>query len=158
MGIAADIIILIVTAFFCGLLMQRLRRPLLLGYLLTGVILGPYTGGLTVTEIHDIELLAEIGVALLLFALGLEFSLKDLKPVKYIALLGTPLQILLTMGFGFALGRLLGWEWRTSLWFGAFITGMVLSESDYDHQALSDIIPLRDLFGLLFFTSVGIAS
>ena len=39
--------------------------------------------------------------------------------------------------------------------FGAFIAGMVLSESDYGHQALSDIIPLRDLFGLLFFASVG---
>ena len=39
--------------------------------------------------------------------------------------------------------------------FGAFVAGMVLSESDYGHQALSDIIPLRDLFGLLFFTSVG---
>jgi CPA2 family monovalent cation:H+ antiporter-2 len=278
MGIAADIIILIVTAFFCGLLIQRLRQPLILGYLLTGVILGPYTGGLTVTEPHDIELLAEIGVALLLFALGLEFSLKDLKPVKYIALLGTPIQILLTIGLGLAIGWLLGWEWRTSLWFGAlislsstmvilktlmnqgwlgtlsskvmigmlivqdlavvpmmivlpqfndpssgvgtlglaagkaalflatmfvfgnkllpillrhiaglgsrelfllaitaiglgvgyatylaglsfafgaFIAGMVLSESDYGHQALSDIIPLRDLFGLLFFASVG---
>ena len=90
MGIAADIIILVVTAFFCGLIMQRLRQPLILGYLLAGIILGPYTGGLTVTEPHDIELLAEIGVALLLFALGLEFSLKDLKPVKYIALIGTP--------------------------------------------------------------------
>ncbi len=278
MGIAADIIILIVTAFFCGLLMQRFRQPLILGYLLTGVILGPYTGGLTVTEIHDIELLAEIGVALLLFALGLEFSLKDLRPVKHIALIGTPIQILLTIGLGLAIGRLLGWDWRTSIWFGAlislsstmvilktlmnqgwlgtlsskvmigmlivqdlvvvpmmiilpqlndpaaglgtlglavskaalflvtmllfgnkllpillrhiaklgsrelfllavtaialgvgyatylaglsfafgaFIAGMVLNESDYGHQALSDIIPLRDLFGMLFFASVG---
>jgi monovalent cation:H+ antiporter-2, CPA2 family len=278
MGIAADIIILVVTAFFCGLLMQRLRQPLILGYLLAGIILGPYTGGLTVTEPHDIELLAEIGVALLLFALGLEFSLKDLRPVKYIALIGTPIQILLTISLGLAIGWLFGWQWRASLWFGAlvslsstmvilktlmnqgwlgtlsskvmigmlivqdlavvpmmiilpqlndpaagfgtlgsaagkaalflatmlllgnkllpillrhiarigsrelfllavtaiglgvgyatylaglsfafgaFIAGMVLSESDYGHQALSDIIPLRDLFGLLFFASVG---
>ena len=92
-GIATDIILLVVTAFFCGLLMQRLHQPLILGYILAGVILGPYTGGLTITEAHDIELLAEIGVGLLLFALGLEFSHKDLKPVKWIALLGTPLQI-----------------------------------------------------------------
>ena len=90
MGIATDIIILILTAFFCGLLMQRLKQPLILGYVLAGILLGPYTGGLTITEVHDIELLAEIGVALLLFALGLEFSLKDLKPVKHIALIGTP--------------------------------------------------------------------
>ncbi len=278
MGIATDIIILVLAAFFCGLIMQRLHQPLILGYIIAGIILGPYTGGMTIAEIHDIELLAEIGVALLLFALGLEFSLKDLKPVKYIALIGTPLQMLLTIGFGYAVGLLLGWEWRTALWFGslisisstmvllktlmnqgwlgtlsskvmigmliiqdlavvplmiilpqlndpatgvgilgyaaikavaflvtmfflgtrllpyllktiarlgsrelfilaitaiglgvgyitylvglsfafgAFIAGMVLSESDYGHQALSDIIPLRDLFGLLFFASVG---
>ncbi len=278
MGIATDIIILVLVSFFCGLLMQRLRQPLILGYILTGVILGPHTGGLTISETHNIELLAEIGVALLLFALGLEFSLKDLQPVKRIALIGTPIQMLLCIGLGLVIGRLLGWEWLTSLWFGAlislsstmvllktlmnqgwlgtlsskvmigmliiqdlavvplmiilpqlndpatglgilgaafikaalflggmfflgtrllpfllkiiarlgsrelfllaitaiglgvgyitylvglsfafgaFIAGMVLSESDYGHQALSDIIPLRDLFSLLFFASVG---
>ncbi len=122
MGIAADIIILVLTAFFCGLIMQRLHQPLILGYILAGIILGPHTGGMTITETHDIELLAEIGVALLLFALGLEFSLKDLKPVKHIALIGTPLQMLLTIGFGFAIGRLFGWEWKTALWFGSLIS------------------------------------
>ena len=76
--------------FFCGLLVQRLGQPLILGYIAAGILLGPHTGGLTVSDIHDIELLAEIGIALLLFALGLEFSLKDLKPVKLIALVGTP--------------------------------------------------------------------
>ena len=76
MGIATDIILLVVTSFFCGLLMQRLRQPLILGYIMAGVVLGPHTGGLTITDAHDIELLAEIGVGLLLFALGLEFSHK----------------------------------------------------------------------------------
>lgn len=71
MGIATDIILLVMGAFFCGLLMQKLGQPLILGYILTGVILGPHTGGLTVSNSHEIELLSEIGVALLLFALGL---------------------------------------------------------------------------------------
>jgi len=278
MGIATDIILLIVVAFGCGLLLQRLGQPVILGYIAAGIILGPHTGGVTVSNIHDIEKLAEIGVALLLFALGLEFSIKDLRPVRKIALIGTPIQIILTMGLGFVIGRLTGWEWKDSLWigacislsstmvilktlmnqgwigtlsskvmigmlivqdlavvplmiilpqlnnpsvglpalgfaalkaaafiagmlllgtrllpllmrhiarlgsrelfllaiaaiglgvgyvthmvglsfaFGAFVAGMVLSESDYGHQALSDIIPLRDLFGLLFFASVG---
>lgn len=53
-------------------------------------MVGPFTVGPTVSDVHDIELLAEIGVALLLFALGLEFSLKELKPVRKIALIGTP--------------------------------------------------------------------
>lgn len=278
MGIATDIILIIVASFFCGLLLQRLGQPLILGYIIAGVVLGPHTGGLTISNVHQIEFLAEIGVALLLFALGLEFSLKDLKPVKKVALIGTPVQIALTIGLGMGIGHLMGWEWKASLWlgalislsstmvllktlmnqgwigtlsskvmigmlivqdlavvpmmiilpqlnnpamglpvlgfaalkaaafiggmillgtrllphllrhiakigsrelfllaitaiglgvgyathlvglsfaFGAFVAGMVLSESDYGHQALSDIIPLRDLFGLLFFTSVG---
>ena len=122
MGIATDIILLVLMAFFCGLLMQRLRQPLILGYILAGVILGPHTGGLTITEVHDIELLAEIGVGLLLFALGLEFSHKDLKPVKMIALIGTPLQIGLTMALGFGIGTMMGWDQKSSIWFGALIS------------------------------------
>ena len=278
MGIATDLILLVVTAFFSGLLMQRLGQPLILGYILTGIAFGPYTFGFALTSVHEIELLAEIGVALLLFALGLEFSLKDLKPVKKIALIGTPIQIILTIAMGYGIGQMMGWDAKSSLWlgalvslsstmvllktlmnqgwlgtlsskvmvgmlivqdlavvplivllpmmndpslgwisleiailktvvflagmilfgtrllplimryiahlgsrelfllaitaiglgvgyltylvglsfaFGAFVAGMVLSESDYGHQALSDIIPVRDLFGLLFFASVG---
>lgn len=278
MGIATDIILIIVAAFGCGCLVQRLGQPLILGYIAAGILLGPHTGGFTVSSIHEIELLAEIGVALLLFALGLEFSFKDLKPVKKVALIGTPIQITLTIWLGFGIGYLMGWDWKTSLWlgalislsstmvilktlmgrglygtlsskvmigmlivqdlaviplmlilpqlndpavglhalgfaalkaaafiagmillgtrllpylmarvanlgsrelfllaitaiglgvgyvtymaglsfaFGAFAAGMVLSESDFGHQALSDIVPLRDLFGLLFFASVG---
>ncbi|QTA86618.1 cation:proton antiporter domain-containing protein [Desulfonema magnum] len=279
MGIAGDIVIIVVASLVGGLIAQKLRQPLILGYILAGVLVGPYTGGVTVSGIHEIELLAEIGVALLLFALGLEFSLKKLKPVRHVALIGTPIQIILTIAYGFAIGWwLLEWDWISSLWlgslmslsstmvilktlmnqgwmgtlssrvmigmlivqdlavvpmmiilpqlnnpktglpllipaflkaalflvlmifigtrllprlmrhiaqwnsrelfilaitgiglgigyatylfglsfaFGAFVAGMVLSESDYGYQALSDIIPLRDLFGLLFFASVG---
>jgi monovalent cation:H+ antiporter-2, CPA2 family len=278
MGITSDIILIIVAGFLGGLLANKLRQPLILGYILAGIAVGPHTGGATVTEIHQIELLAEIGVALLLFALGLEFSLKSLKPVWMIALFGTPVQLLLTTLLGFGLGQWMGWGWAQSVWFGAaisvsstmvilktlmnqgwlgtlssrvmigmlivqdlalvpmlialpqlakssfnfidlgisllkaslfilamwgagmrlipyilrkvagwksrelfllcitglglgigyatylfglsfafgaFVAGLVLSESDYGHQALSDIIPLRDLFGLLFFVSVG---
>jgi monovalent cation:H+ antiporter-2, CPA2 family len=76
MGITADIILLIIAAFFFGLVMQRLHQPLILGYILAGVILGPYTGGLTFSDAHEIELLAEIGVGLLLFAWGLNSPIK----------------------------------------------------------------------------------
>lgn len=278
MGIAADIAMIVVAGLIGGLIAQAARQPLILGYILAGVLIGPYTIGATVTEIHDIELLAEIGVALLLFALGLEFSLKELRPVRSIALIGTPIQIGLAMALGYGIGRWMGWSVSDSIWFGgmislsstmvilktlmsqgrmgtlssrvmvgmlivqdlavvplmiilpqlndpdaglrvlgtaavraaiflflmvylgtriipwlmrhvarwnsrelfilaitaiglgvgyatylfglsfafgAFVAGMVLSESDYSHQALSDIIPLRDLFGLLFFASVG---
>lgn len=92
MGIAADIVIIVVAALLGGLLAHQLEQPFVLGYIIAGVLVGPYTGGVTVTNTHDIELLAEIGVALLLFALGLEFSFKELKPVRKIVLIGTPLR------------------------------------------------------------------
>ncbi|HER62818.1 MAG TPA: portal protein, partial [Desulfobacteraceae bacterium] len=278
MGIAADIVIIVVAALFGAIIAQKLRQPLIIGYIAAGVVVGPYTGGITITDLHEIELLSEIGVALLLFALGLEFSFRELKPVRSIALIGTPIQILLSMAYGFGIGQFFGWSITHSLWFGgfialsstmitlktlmnegwmgtlssrvmigmllvqdlavvplmiilpqfsvpsaglpligmavaksalflllmyfigtrllpwllayiaqwnsrelfilaitalglgigyatylfglsfafgAFVAGMVLSESDYGHQALSDIIPLRDIFGLLFFTSIG---
>jgi CPA2 family monovalent cation:H+ antiporter-2 len=278
MGIATDFAIIVVAALIGGYIAQRLKQPLVVGYMLVGILVGPHTGGVTVTNVHDIELLAEIGVALLLFALGIEFSLKKLQQVRKIALVGTPIQILLTIAAGWAAGRLLGWSSYQSLWFGAlislsstmvilktlghqgvlgsltarimigmlivqdlavvpmiiilpelhdperglavlamavlravvflafmiyggtrlipallqriarwgsrelfiialtalgvgigyvsylfglsfafgaFVAGMVLSESDYSHQALSEIVPLRDIFGMLFFVSVG---
>lgn len=277
MGIAADIVIVMLAALVGGVIAQWLRQPLILGYIIAGVAIGPYSP-ILISDIHEIERLAEIGVALLLFALGLEFSLKELAPVRKIALIGTPIQILLTIAFGYGVGILFGWPPIKALWlgglislsstmvtlktlmdrglmgalsskvmigmlivqdiavvplmiilpqlsdpaaglpllalavvksafflfamfflgtrllpgllayvaqwnsrelfvltitaiglgigyatylvglsfaFGAFVAGMVLSESDYGHQALSDIIPLRDVFGLLFFISVG---
>ena len=77
MGIAADIAIIVVAGLVGGLIAQQFKQPLLLGYILAGIMVGPFTIGPTVSDVHEIELLAEIGVALLLFALGLEFSLKD---------------------------------------------------------------------------------
>ena len=61
-------------------------------------------------------------MALLLFALGLEFSLKDLKPVKKVALIGTPIQIALTIGLGMCIGPVMGWDWKPSPWLGALIS------------------------------------
>jgi len=278
MGVAADISIIIVAGLIGGIVAQLIRQPLIIGYILAGIAVGPYTGIIPIGEIHTIETLAEIGVALLLFTLGLEFSFKDLKAVKGIALIGTPLQIILSIGLGYGIGRILGLDPISSIWFGAlislsstvvllktlanqgrmgtlsarvmtgiliiqdlafvplviilpsisnisagfggllnaiilalvflvamvmlgtklipwfmeyiakgnsrelfmlavaalglgigyityllglsfafgaFVAGLILSESEYGHQALADVIPLRDLFVLLFFVSVG---
>ncbi len=278
MGIVADISLIVVCGLALGALAHRLGQPVLLGYIAAGILLGPHTGGLSVSAPEEIELLAEIGVALLLFAIGIEFSFSALRAVQRIAVFGTALQLLLTMALGAALGRTLGWSPVAAVWFGAlisvsstmvvlrvlvsggflgtlssramlgmlivqdlavvplmiilpqlgkagadpsqvllaigraalflallvpaairlvpwlmgqaagwrsrelfvlmvvalglgigylshlaglsyalgaFIAGLVLSESEYGHQALSDVIPLRDLFGLLFFASVG---
>jgi CPA2 family monovalent cation:H+ antiporter-2 len=279
MGIAGDIALILVAAFAGGIVAQRLGLPLILGYIVAGILVGPNTPGPTVGDVHEIELLAEIGVALLLFAIGLHFPLGELAPVRRIALIGTPIQMVLTGLFGYGLGQwLLGLGWTESVWlgailslsstavvlktlteqgvintlasrviigmlivqdlavvpliillpelgnigeglsevgvavvqatlfiagmalfgtrvfpwlmariagfnsrelflisvvaiglgigygtylfglsfaFGAFVAGMVLSQSDYSHQALADIAPLRDIFAMLFFVSVG---
>ena len=280
MGIAGDIALILVAALLGGIVAQRLGLPLIIGYIAAGVLVGPNTFGPSVGDVHQIELLAEIGVALLLFTIGLHFSLRELAPVRRIAVLGTLVQMALTIAFGYGLGRLLldlGWVesvWlgalislsstavvlktlgergvlstlsarvmvgmlivqdlaivplltvlpvledvseslpelglallkaaaflvamlflgsrvlplilsRLATWgsrelflvsvvaigigvgyatylvglsfaIGAFVAGMVLSESDYSHQALAEVEPLRDVFAMIFFVSVGL--
>ncbi|MBM3764909.1 MAG: portal protein [Acidobacteria bacterium] len=279
MGIAADFVLIVVAGLIGGMLARFLRMPLLVGYVAAGVFVGPHTAGPTVVQIKDVETLAEIGVALLLFSIGLEISFRDLRAVRRVALIGGPIQILGTMAVAagasvFALGS--GWiealwigamisvsstmvvlkilaaggvsstlasrvmiglllvqdlavipmliilpqlgraedlawrvlsalalaavllagvyfagtrllpplfrrilAWGTHELFlvavvavgigigaamhaagfafalGAFVAGLILSESDFSHQALSDVVPLRDIFGLLFFVTVG---
>lgn len=122
MGIAGDIALIVVAALAGGLLAHVLRLPIVLGYIVAGVFVGPHTGGPTVVELDQVEVLADLGVALLLFTVGLEFPLERLAPVRGIALVGTPLQMLLTVSFGFGLGLLLDWEWQSALWFGCLIS------------------------------------
>lgn len=278
MGIAGDLIIVIVFGLAAGLIFNLIKLPPIIGYIIAGIVIGPFTGGITISDIPRVELLAEIGVALLLFSIGLDLSFKELRDVKGIAVAGTLIQIFLCILLGYGIGyfmdlpvnvsivfgmiislsstmvvlkvlmsrgligtlsskvmigmlivqdlaaipmmivipqlhdiksnlpligltilkalivlfiiimvgvRLipfilkyvaklnsrelflititavgLGIGYVThmfglSLAFGAFVAGMVISESDYSHQALNDIIPLRDVFGLVFFTSIG---
>ncbi len=278
MGIAEDLIIIIIAGLFVGVIANKLKTPPIVGFIVAGIIIGPHTGGITVSDIPRIELLAEIGVALLLFSIGLDFSFGELKAVKGIAILGTPIQVILLIAMGILMGHSLGFSFLESavfgmvislsstmvviktlmsrgligtlsssvmigilivqdlaaiplmlvipnlgslsggitpllftllkaggillvlvvigmraipwilkfvarlnsrelflititaiglgvgyvthifglsLAFGAFLAGMVINESEYSHQALNDIIPLRDIFGLVFFTSVG---
>src|SRR4029077_18173639 len=122
MGIAADFVLIVIAGLAGGLIPRLLRLPLLVGYVAAGVVVGPYTIGPTVVQIHDIELLAEIGVALLLFSLGLEVSFRDLQPVRRIALIGGAIQVLLTCVAGaVAAGYGLHMPWAEAIWFGAMI-------------------------------------
>jgi CPA2 family monovalent cation:H+ antiporter-2 len=278
MELVADLTLVLVAALVGGLAAQRLRQPLIVGYIIAGIAVGPFTGGFTVSHVEGIEQLAELGVALLLFSLGLEVSFRDLAPVRGVALAGTAIQLVLTIAAGFGLAEALHWPWRSAIWFGAlvalsstmvalktlqaqgrigtlssrvmlgmlvvqdlavvplmivlpelgdsaggvtrvliaigralallgltvfvatrvvprlmkavarwnsrelfllttttvalgvgyaawsfglslalgaFMAGLVINESEYAHQALSDVIPLRDLFGMVFFVSVG---
>lgn len=91
-----------------GFIANRLRQPVLLGYLACGLIIGPFGLG-QISQIEEIQSLAEIGVAFLLFALGVEFSLSELKRVKDIAIKGSILQIGLTIALVAVWTTLWGW-------------------------------------------------
>ena len=273
-----DLLILLLASVPIAFLFHRLRLPTIVGFMITGVVIGPYGLGL-ISDTHAIELMAEIGVALLLFTIGLEFSIHRIIEMRRLVVLGGGLQVVITIlaatliaygrgrsinqaiffGFLIALsstaivlktyidraeidaphgragvgillfqdlsivpmmlmvpvlsgrdgsspGRIattfamalvaigliilatrklvpfllqhivrlrspevfiisivllcLGTSWLTaqfglSLALGAFIAGMVLSETEYSHQIIADILPFRDVFNSLFFISIG---
>ena len=103
-----DLTIVLWSSAIGGFITNRLRQPVLLGYLFSGLIIGPFGLGL-ISNVEDIKSLAEIGVALLLFTLGVEFSLAELKRVKDIALKGSILQIGITITFVALFSLTLGW-------------------------------------------------
>ena len=98
-------------AFVLGTLAQRLKLPPLVGYLLAGVVVGPFTPGF-VADPHLTLQLADIGVILLMFGVGLHFSPKDLLAVKAIAVPGAILQMALVTVWAGLRRRLFGWPWR----------------------------------------------
>lgn len=273
-----DMLILLVASIPIAFIANRLRLPVIVAFMVTGVLIGPY-GLALINDVHAVEALAEIGVVLLLFAIGLEFSLRRILDMKRMVFGGggiqviltallttfvayeagrrfgqaiffgfllalsstaivlksymdraeldsphgkagvgillfqdlcvvpmmllvpvlsgkegsTPVKILLTLGGAFAaiaiiivtarkiipyilhhIVRLrspevfiifivlvsLGTSWVTaqfglSLALGAFIAGLVLSESEYSHQIVADILPFRDVFNSIFFISIG---
>ena len=104
-------------AFILGLLAQRLKLSPLVGYLLAGVVVGPFTPG-WVADPKLANELAEIGVILLMFGVGLHFSLKDLLSVRMVAIPGAIGQMAVTTGLGFLLSRAFGWSPAAGLVFG----------------------------------------
>src|SRR5262245_50602289 len=122
MELVADLTLVLAAALAGGFVAHRARQPLIVGYILAGILIGPFTGGLTVGHVEGIEQLAELGVALLLFSLGLEVSFRELAPVRAVALAGASIQIVLTIALGMALARGLGWSWQPALWFGALVS------------------------------------
>jgi CPA2 family monovalent cation:H+ antiporter-2 len=104
-------------AFFFGTLANRFKLPPLFGYLLAGVAIGPFTPGF-IADVNLVQQLADIGIILLMFGVGLHFSLRDLISVKAIAVPGAVGQIAIATLMGMALGWALGWGVGAGLVFG----------------------------------------
>ncbi|HVG23148.1 MAG TPA: cation:proton antiporter, partial [Thermoanaerobaculia bacterium] len=104
-------------AMVFGFIAARLKLPPLVGYLLAGIVIGPHTRGF-VADVGLASQLAEIGVMLLMFGVGLHFSLEDLASVRKIALPGAVVQILVASALGTATALLWGWSLGAGLVFG----------------------------------------
>jgi CPA2 family monovalent cation:H+ antiporter-2 len=112
---------LVAAAVIGGAIAVRLRQPAVLGYLLAGVAIGPFTPGF-VGDVEGITVLADIGVVLLLFALGVQFSIHELRAVGRVALPGGAAQVLLVLGAGTAIMVGLGSDLREALVVGACLS------------------------------------
>jgi CPA2 family monovalent cation:H+ antiporter-2 len=117
-----DLTYIFLAAVFGGLLAWRLHLPLILGYILGGIIVSPFTPGPHLSDLHAFEVFAEVGVVLLMFSIGVEFSIPDLMRVKWVALVGSPIGIALMVGVAILTGKLVGWSFQEGIVIGATIS------------------------------------
>ena len=119
----ADLALILGAASAAALLFRFLHQPIVLGYLIAGILVGPHIRFIpTVTETHGIQIWAELGVVFLLFVLGLEFSFRKLLSVGRVALVAASFEVILMIAFGFGLGRLLGWPAMEALFLGCILS------------------------------------
>ena len=117
-----DLTYIFVAAVLGGLVAWRLHLPLILGFVLGGIAISPFTPGPHLSNLHTFEVFAEVGVVLLMFSIGVEFSIPDLMRVKWVALVGGPIGILIMLGATLGAGRLIGWSATESLVIGAAVS------------------------------------
>ncbi len=141
----------IVVVFIC----HRIRVPVIVGFLLTGILAGPHGLGF-IKAVHKVEILAEVGVVLLLFTIGIEFSLKKLLQIKKATLMGGSLQVLLTLLATFAIARQIGQPFGESIFIGFLIslssTAIVLKL--IQERAEVDSPHGRTTLGILIFQDI----
>lgn len=113
----ANVAIALTVAVIGGWLASSLRQSPILGYLLAGVIIGPFTPGF-VGDQQEIAALADVGVVFLMFALGVAFSIKDLARIRNVAIIGAVIQVILTVLFGWAVSYWSGWPLLESVLLG----------------------------------------
>lgn len=117
MPILQDILILLGFSVVIVFVLQRLKLPSIIGFLLTGVIIGPY-GLSLINAVEEVEILSEVGVILLLFVIGMELSIKQLVSIKKTVFIGGFLQVGLTVGVAALVYNLLGNSWNESVFVG----------------------------------------
>ncbi|HSA04041.1 MAG TPA: cation:proton antiporter [Tenuifilaceae bacterium] len=120
LSLLKDIVIIFALSTLVNLIFTRIKVPTVVGYLMTGIIAGPHLLGLVHTE-HQIELLAEIGVILLLFTIGMEFSLKHLLKIRRIVFFGGLIQVTITAGVFYIVSTFYELDWHSGLFIGFLV-------------------------------------
>ncbi|MCH7697953.1 MAG: cation:proton antiporter [Chloroflexi bacterium] len=155
--LVVDLVIIILAAAGGGLTASALRLPTVLGYLVAGLIVGNYIPGLEI-DVSRLQDIAELGVALLLFALGVKFSVRKLADISRIAVLGGGLQILMTIGLGLLVGLAFGLDVRASLVLGyavAISSTMVVLKLLEDRGDM-DAVHARVALGILLVQDLAV--
>jgi CPA2 family monovalent cation:H+ antiporter-2 len=144
-----DLAIILAVAGMMSLLFQWLKQPVVLGYILAGVIVGPYTPPFElVKDIAGIQTWAELGVIFLMFTLGLEFSFRKLLNVGVTAGVTAGLEVIFFLGVGYGIGRWLSWSVMDSIFLGAMLS---ISSTTIIIKALEELKLKTHRFSSLIF-------
>ena len=152
-----DLAVIMLIAGVVTVLFNRFKQPVVLGYIVAGVIIGPHTPPFSlITDERTIQILAELGVIFLLFSLGLEFSLKKLGKVGATAFVAALAEITLMLWVGYEIGIYFGWKPMDAIFLGAMLSVSsttiivkVLSELGMKHEKFAQLI-----FGILIVEDV----
>ncbi len=162
-----DLAIILGVAGLISLLFQRIRQPVVLGYIIAGIVIGPYTPPFQlITDLPSIQTWAELGVIFLMFTLGLEFSFRKLARVGGSATITATAEVLFFLPVGFIVGKAFGWSSMDSLFLGAMLS---ISSTTIIIKALDElklkkhrfaelifaVLIVEDLFAILLLVALG---
>jgi CPA2 family monovalent cation:H+ antiporter-2 len=148
-GLLQDLTVILLVAAAATVLFHRIKQPVVLGYILAGLIVGPHTPN--VVMVHDeetIRTLGELGMILLMFGLGLHFSLRDLARVGPTAFIAAIVEIVVMSLIGYEIGRLFGWSNMDSIFLGAILS---VSSTTIIIKALQDLGMTKHKFAPVVF-------
>lgn len=160
-SLISDLAVILISAGLVTLLFKRLKQPVVLGYIVAGILAGPAIKEIpTVTDVESIRIWADIGVVFLLFALGLDFSFKKLMKVGGTAVVGAITVVIGMMTFGYITGMSLGWGHMNSLFLGGMLSmsSTTIIFKAFDDMGLRNqrfagvvfgILVVEDLFAVL---------
>ncbi len=144
-----DLAVVMIVAAIVTIVFRMLKQPVVLGYILAGVIVGPHTPPYAlVGDQETIKTLSELGVIFLMFSLGLEFSFRKLREVGATAVIAAVLEILVMMWVGFQLGLAFGWKTMDAVFLGAILA---ISSTTIIIKALEELGKTKDSFANLIF-------